>query len=250
VESVKKGISSTISTVIITATLLVILLVASFFATNLLEIQVQNSEFEQAKTAILLLDKTIIDVALRQGAASSVQFSQRSGGIGIYEGGKINITVYSDSGILWNNTINTTYVIKYRGGNLVAAAEVNFTNPGGLIITSASKPLGYVRVEVENGVWIILDYNRIRITVNQNLGTMDIYFIRLAPGFIVGSGPAIIRVQNNSTNVELRQLESPSPVRVSVMIDDQNEVYPSLSEPGILVSAFRFIEVTIEVSIM
>lgn len=245
----KKGISPTISTVIITATLLVILLVASFFATNLLEIQVQNSEFEQAKTAILLLDKTIIDVALRQGAASSVQFSQRSGGIGIYEGGKINITVYSDSSIRWSNTTNT-YVIKYRGGNLVAAAEVNFTNPGGLIITNASKPLGYVRVEVENGVWIILDYNRIRITVNQNLGTMDIYFIRLAPGFIVGSGPTIIRVQNNSTNVELIRLESPSPVRVSVAIDDQNEVYPSLSEPGILVSAVRFIEVTIEVSIM
>ena len=81
----KRAVSPVISTVIISSTLLIILVVASFISTNLLELQVANTEFEQAKTNMLLLNRMIQDVALRQGAASSIQFNQRSGGIGIYQ---------------------------------------------------------------------------------------------------------------------------------------------------------------------
>lgn len=202
----KRGISPVISTVIITATLLVILVVASFFAINLLEIQIQNSEFEQAKTAMLLLDKTIIDVALRPGAVSSVQFNQRSGGIGLYEGGTISITVInaSSSNIIISVPQITSHVIKYRGGSMVSAAEATLTNSGGLIIDNPSKSLGLVRIEAGNGVWIILDYNRVRVTVGQltDLGILDIYMICLEKGIFGGSGTVSVRVQNMGMNVD------------------------------------------------
>ncbi|MEM1625311.1 MAG: hypothetical protein QXL08_08660, partial [Candidatus Nezhaarchaeales archaeon] len=106
-EATKRGLSTIVSTVIMTATLLLIFFIAFYFATDMLEIQVQNSEFEQAKTAMKILDKTIADVALRPGAASSIPFNQRSGGIGLYEGEAINIMIYSDSSLDQSRTISS-----------------------------------------------------------------------------------------------------------------------------------------------
>ncbi len=73
-----------ITTVLITSTLLIVLLVASFVSTNILSAQMESTEFEQAKTNMGLLDNVIQDVALRQGAGGYVQFNERTGGIGLY----------------------------------------------------------------------------------------------------------------------------------------------------------------------
>lgn len=221
----RKGVSTIISVVIITATLMIILVVASFFATNLLEIQMQSSEFEQAKTTMLLLDKTIMDVSLRHGAVSSMQFSQRSGGIGLYRGDPINITIFAGSNKIWNNTIDT-YIVKYRGGSLVSATETNLTNPGGLIVGNIKTEvenggfgtLGHVRVKIENGAWIVLDYNRVRVTINKGLGTMDIYLVCLEPGTFGGSGTATIRVQNARTNVDALTVPTGQSNEISLVV--------------------------------
>lgn len=244
-RAVRKGLSPIISTVLITATLLVILVVAFYLAVTLLAIQVQSSEFEQAKTAMMILDRTIADVALRPGAASSVTFNQRTGGVGIYEGGMVSIKIYSNSTL--NQTIErNSYVIKYRGGSMVSTAEMDFTKPESLIV-NASKPLGYVRVEVRNGVWVALDYNRVRVTVND-VGIMDIYFIRLVPGTTWGSGTVTVRVQNIFTNVTTITFDPCSYVRIYFEADNRGEYYPDGA--GLRVSAVRFIETTIVVFIM
>jgi hypothetical protein len=101
-----RGISPVISTIIISGTLLIILVIASFVATNLLELQIANTEFEQAKTNMMLLDDVIQDVALRPGSGGYVQLNQRSGGIGIYESSeKIKVKVLELSK-------QTTYILK------------------------------------------------------------------------------------------------------------------------------------------
>lgn len=78
-----RAASSIITTIILSAVLLIILIVASFAATNVLDIQMASTEFEQAKTNMLLLDDVVQDVSLRPGSGGYVQFNQRSGGIGI-----------------------------------------------------------------------------------------------------------------------------------------------------------------------
>jgi hypothetical protein len=78
----KRAVSPVVSAVIITATLLTIIVVATALASSTLETHLQNLEFEQAKTMMMALGKVIAEVSLRPGAASSVQFNQRSGGIG------------------------------------------------------------------------------------------------------------------------------------------------------------------------
>ncbi|MEM2149977.1 MAG: hypothetical protein QXG68_00440 [Candidatus Bathyarchaeia archaeon] len=239
----EKAVSPVISTVIITATLLIILVVASFIATNMLEIHMQNSEFEQAKTAMLLLNKVIADVSLRPGAASSVQFNQRSGGIGLYKSENITIEIL-DSG---SNPIKVitaeSYIIKYRGGSMVSAAEANLTNPSGLIV-DMSKPLGNVCVEVGDGAWIVLDYNRVRVIENRDLGMISVYFISLKPGTFGGSGTVTVRVQNRGERVLYYGApNSGSAIRVKV-----GEIYEDREIPsGFIV---RVVGAIIEVSIM
>lgn len=197
----ERGISPVISLVITSTMLLIVAVSSSFFAMNLLEIQVQSSEFEQAKTAMLLLDKVITDVSLRLGAASSIPFNQRSGGVGVYKGETMNITILSDSSVLLNKSIRS-HIIKYRGGRLASVTETNLRDPGGLIIKDHFKSLGRIQVKVEEGTWITLDYNRVRITVNENLKVMDIYLISLEPGSFGSSGSMMIRVQNKDVRVE------------------------------------------------
>lgn len=238
----KRGISPVISMVIITATLLVILVIASFFATNLLEIQMQNSEFEQAKTAMLLLDKIIMDVSLRPGAASSVQFNQRSGGIGVYEGGLINITISNSS----HTYVNSTFIIKYRGGSMVSAANMSLAGFSRLIARSLSEPLGYIRVETGNGAWVVLDYNRVRVIENSELKTVDIYLIKLEPGAFGGSGTVTVRVQNKGINVTPILLSNPAKVTVRVEVNGSSEFYTST----INVALIRVTVVTIKISVM
>jgi len=80
-----RGISPVISTIIISGTLLIILVIASFVSANVLELQIASTEFEQAKTNMILLDQVIQDVAMRRGAGGYVQFNQRSGGINIIQ---------------------------------------------------------------------------------------------------------------------------------------------------------------------
>lgn len=237
----ERAVSPVISTVIITATLLIILVVASFIATSMLEIQIQNSEFEQAKTAMLLLDKTIIDVSLRPGAAGSVQFNQRSGGIGLYKGGVINISIVSSLGV--NSITVGSYVVKYRGGSMVSTAEANLTELGGLLV-DMSKPLGYVRIEVGGGAWIVLDYNRVRVIENRDLKTVDIYLISLKPGTFRGSGTVTVRVQNKGVRTLYQgKLAGNSILRVEV-----DERYGERILQGNL--TVRVLEIPIEVSIM
>ncbi|MCS7140517.1 MAG: hypothetical protein N3F04_05475 [Candidatus Nezhaarchaeota archaeon] len=239
----RRGISPAVSTAIITTVLLILLAIASAFAINMLEIQAQNIEFEQAKTTMLILDKTIIDVSLRRGAASTIAFNQRSGGIGIYEGEKMSMTI-SCGNLSWNRTI-TPYIIKYRGGSMVSAVEVNLTDPGGLIVNDPSKPLGYVRIEVEDGAWIVLDYNRVRVTINKRLGTMDVYFIRLKPGVFADSDTVTVRAQNKGINMETMQLGSSAHAHIYVRVGGHEGAFTS----DVAISTINVIEVIIEVSI-
>lgn len=78
-----RGVSSVISTIIITSALLIILAVAAFAATNILSNQMADSEFQQAQSNMQLLNSVVQDVSLRQGAGSYVQFNQITGGIGV-----------------------------------------------------------------------------------------------------------------------------------------------------------------------
>jgi hypothetical protein len=196
-----RAVSSVITTIVITGILLTILVIASFVATNILAVQMANTEFEQAKTNMGLLNDIIQDVALREGAGGYVQFNERTGGVGIYETTD-NITLNINGQTV--ETLAGLITLNYRAGTQVSGAETNITGSSRLDMTS-SESLGYLRVEAGQGLWIKLDYNRVRIipmgTIGVNEAAYDFYeitFIQLQKGNISGATGAInVRVQNN-----------------------------------------------------
>jgi len=197
-----RAVSSVITTIIITGVLLTILVIASFVATNILSVQMASTEFEQAKTNMGLLNDIIQDVALRKGAGGYVQFNERTGGVGINETtDKITININGDTltTLTWTNLVT----LNYRAGTQVSGAETNITGTSRLNVT-VSESIGYLRVEVGPGVWINLDYNRVRTIPMGIIGANDaaynfyeITFLRLQKGDITGATGAInVRVQN------------------------------------------------------
>lgn len=201
-----RGISTIISTIIIVAVLLVILVVASFVAMNILGLQMADSEFEQAKTNMQLLDDVIQDVSLRQGAGSYVQFNQVTGGIGIAKDTQNNITIRDPSGKPIYSSPTPSISLVYSGGNLVSGA--NETLRGSQVLkVSMDQPIGYLRVETGNGVKIRLDYNRVRVVPmgQQLIGTTtynltEITFLQFVQGNTTGSGTVNVRAQNIAIN--------------------------------------------------
>ncbi|MDI9619631.1 MAG: hypothetical protein QFX33_02240 [Candidatus Nezhaarchaeota archaeon] len=253
----RAGASPVISTVIVTATLLVMLMVASFLAANLLAVQVESAEFEQAKTGMLLLNELVADVAMRPGAASSLRVGQRSGGIGIYEAPQLTIMNGSET-LYPTNQSTRFYVVKYRGGSMTPTADAVLHPPNGealgypaRLVVDSTGSIGCVRVEARDGAWIVLDYMRVKVTSNTRLilgnttyNVTDITVIRLVPGTLEGSG-GTVTVRNTGYSTHPLTVKPGSTLTVQVG-GASEQIYISGSGGTPLV---RLIEVAIEVSI-
>jgi hypothetical protein len=221
-----RGISTVITTIIISGALLVILVVASFVSENILSIQLASTEFDQATTNMGLLDQVIQDTALRQGAGGYVQFNQRTGGIGWNEAtDNISIAAVFPNGtrIPWPPW-SPLLTLVYRGGSKVSGAATNITGAPNLNV-SISDPLSFLRVETGQGIWVKLDYNRVRtismgtlIANNSAYDFYDITFIRLIKGSISGaSGTVNFKVQN--LNINTTSIPCPNGVNVTAQLN-------------------------------
>lgn len=210
-----RGISPVISTVIISGTLLIVLAIASFVSMNILELQLASTEFEQAKSNMLLLDEVIHDVAMRRGSGGYVQFNQRAGGIGIIEEETLSITIT-------NSTRNETFVyhpysIIYRGGSFASGSEMvlrPLPNSTGSeivpsLIVNMTDMLSYIRVEFDEGIRIKLDYNRIRIIDmgeynitgggSKKIIGLNFIILKMRKENVGPSGTIYLKVKNNNT---------------------------------------------------
>ncbi|MEM1530688.1 MAG: hypothetical protein QW546_03025 [Candidatus Bathyarchaeia archaeon] len=225
----KKAISPVISAVILTSVLLVILIVSTFVANNILELKVQSTEFEQAKTNMLLLDEIISEAGVKYGSGSYVQFNLRSGALNIIRGiDKIKVFINNSiEPIIEFQTLN----IVYRAGGLVFSSLADLKGSNVLIARGAAASLGYIRIESESPVQIKLDYNRIRVVevgtavVNgTERNILQIVFFHLESGSIGGSGIIRIKAQNRGIFVETLEYNSHI-VKISVQLGSYHEEY-------------------------
>lgn len=245
------AVSSIISTIIITAILLIILVVASFVSENILSLQLASTEFDQATTNMSLLDQIIQDASLRQGAGGYVQFNQRTGGIGINQTtNTISIMAVPTNGASTTWQWSSLLSFVYHGGSQVSGAATNITGTPNLNV-SISEPLSFLRVELGQGVWVKLDYNRIRtismgtlIANNSAYDFYDITFIHLIKGTISGaSGTINVKIQN--LNINTTSISCPNGVTVTARLNtgqpinvvaDPNSTVVMITEIPILVS--------------
>ncbi len=226
------AISPVISAVILTSILLVILIIAAFVSANILEMRVQNTEFEQAKTNMMLLDEIIEEAGLKQGAGSYVQFNLNSGALSVIEGDDMTINV---SGL--ETVTFKTLTFTYRSGGFVSSSNSPLRGENSLIVSGAGAPLGYLRIENKDGVaQIKLDYNRVKVinftdeTSGYNVVEIIFFKVKRAESKSMG-GSGLLRVsaQNKGVQIKSYNCERETPV-VSVQVGSISEFYsPSFS---------------------
>ena len=113
----KSGVSYTISSVIITATTVILVLIASTFAYQLLEQQRGTSEFNLTKNSLMTLDDAIQDIAWSIKGARQTRFSIDYGQLALYPDNDelgINLTIdIKEGGVLLSSQNYTTGYVEY-----------------------------------------------------------------------------------------------------------------------------------------
>jgi hypothetical protein len=223
----KRAVATVISTVIITSVLLVILVVASYVSLNILSNQMASTEFDLAKSNMLLLDTTVQDVSLRLGAGGYVQFNERTGGIGLINLTADSLSITATGGGTINSMIfNGLVQFTYSGGSLASAAvdpSIGYTPLRGNLsfaYVNMSQGLGFLRLEQNNGAKIKLDYDRVRITstglIDSETNLIHVNFIHLIKGETSGSGTVNVQVQNVQSKTATWQFPNTGTVSFTV----------------------------------
>lgn len=197
----KRGVSTAISTVIITAVIITLVLVSSMFAYQILEQQKAMAEFECAKQSILAFNDALENVA-RTGreAARSVRFTTEYGHVELLpedhpdakalivtaEVDGANIPLYNGSSGFLKYCIKTDYVNYWEGYTSYILGD---QRP----LVSTMESFGRALIEQQsNLVSITLDY-RVRVmktsVINVKEGeeeiranTVDIWIIKVKMG--------------------------------------------------------------------
>lgn len=192
----KLGVSYAISTVIISAVTILLVIVASSYAYQLLEQQRGAAEFEVAKESILAFDDALENIAWKPGAAQSARFTVSYGQLELIPASHsqasplvIDVERNNVSLIPQPYSVSTgflRYSISNRYANLREGYSSYILGDKNLIVTNGTERFGRALVEKASGfVNITLDY-RVRamrtstITVNDvRVNYVDIWVIKL-----------------------------------------------------------------------
>jgi len=154
------GVSTVLSTVILTSVLCVIVFTASYVANDAINGQIENAQFDQAKNVMLALDKLIKRVIYKPESSGYVKTSFWTVTPYFTETGE-ELEVWIDGEkIPINIPVN---VVKIRGGPRTSVAtDQELIGNEKLLLTNISDSLGRVRIYQSAGAWITLDYSRVR----------------------------------------------------------------------------------------
>ena len=104
-QTMRRGISPVIATVILTSIMLTIVAVALYYSTSLIDLNRQTMEYEYAKEQLTYVATALDQIAFGTGGSRYVRFSLTSTGI----------SVVNTSKVVVNAWINGTWMEVYRG---------------------------------------------------------------------------------------------------------------------------------------
>ena len=224
----RRAVSPVISTLILSAAVLAVTVIASFLALNILELQSQQTEFSQATSNLQILAEIVENTGIKPGSGSFIRFNQRTGGIGYEENSQpLNLVVYNGTSSANNNwtLTNKPLNVTYRGGSLVSTFNqiirpsnnnmnnltyTQLNNNNTLIVSDQTNPFGLLTQRQLDGSWLNLDFNRVRIETGSTINVgrdqyqlVTVTFFNVTHGEFRGSGSLDVKVQNNG--VDLKQ---------------------------------------------
>ena len=240
-----RGISTVISTVILTFTMLIIVLSTSAFVTEVFNVQAENVEFEQAEYVMLTLANSINGIIFKPQSSSYIRTGFRTTMPQLTDTGE-NMTIRIDDNITATIPIRT---ISIQGGSRVDVSESNLVGGEELLLTDISNPLHRIYIDRNDKAEVVLDYSRIRCIYlgtstfyngsgSELYNVIEITVVKISFGSIRTYNEAIFSVRN--TGVDISQIEKEQgdhTIRVSLSGDEEsvsltelggNTTYPTL----------------------
>jgi len=229
-DAFRKGSSVVLSAIVVAATTLTITVAALMFSDNILRVQLDASEYEQAKNMLITLADLVEDVSASPLSAHYVRFNVRTSTPRFVSG--IHDISVKVSGQASPVIVGKTGIIEVKGGSLVGTVSMNtLLGDDCLIVDDVSKPLARVYEHQTDGAWITLDYSRVRVTslgcfyyydagnnLSGYLNAVRIAFVNLTIGTTLGSGSLNIVVRSLTTELTTAIIQS-NDVTLSVVLD-------------------------------
>jgi len=146
----KKAVSPVISTVIITATIVVLVLVAAVFANNFLSARMAESDFNAAKQFMKTMGLQIDDVAWRIGQTETIRYTSRDGDVNflnatlnykieINTGSGFTLFSANDTGIIFFKMPVSKYTVSNNYYELIWPAQIS-----NIMLKGSSAPVSKV----------------------------------------------------------------------------------------------------------
>jgi len=185
-----KAVSQAISAIIITTTTITLVLVASIYAYQIMDMQKAAAEFEVAKKSILSFNDALENVAWKPNAARSTRFTMKYGRLELMSETltvRLNATVNgSPVSLLSNSTGFLRYYISVKYVTFGEGYKSYILGNSSSLIIGSTASYGRAVVDQQGGwVTITLDYRvrAMRTSVvqvgGQNVNYVDIWFVKV-----------------------------------------------------------------------
>jgi len=257
----RKAMSVVISTIILSAAILTITLAALFVSNVVLEQQLDQSEFEQAKNSVMTLVDIIEHVAVTPGASGYVTMNIRTSHPNFTRNaGTVMVSVRCPNGSTITVINGKAGALNIGGGRYVGvgAGIERLVGTDRLLVQNASDPLAYVYVIQKNGAWLNMDYSRVRARYmgkymyyegiqKVNRSIVRIAFINISFGTIrvYGTGTLNLVARNVRTIVQTFLVNGGDNVYVTVNYNGKSEgptkIGPSQSTPPVATQTIVYI---------
>ncbi len=184
----RRGVSPAVSTVIITAASVVLVLVAGNYALQVLQSQRAVAEFDTVQNSILAFDDAVRDIAWDRSGSRSIRFTNSYGNMRLIANGRtFNITASGLSGTFTDGF--TTATVKYQmptGYGMPGVGSSYILGDNASVISKLIDSLGQVFVQHESGFNTVTLNYRVRVSEEgwmdvdgQRINYVDIFVIRL-----------------------------------------------------------------------
>jgi len=252
------AVSTVMSTVILTSVLLVVVITASFLANNVVNSQIDNAQFDQAKNVMLALDSVVKKVMFKPHSSGYVRTSFWTTIPQLEETGE-NLTVLVNGNLEQEVQVNT---VKIQGGKGVTSPITeDLVGGGSILLTTVSDSLSRVHVYYSGAPWVSLDYARVRCvysgTVEFFNGTgyetynlVEVTALKVAFGASQVQEKASFIVQNTGTEAKQRQFSGNFTIRVQNHEMEETVYLTDLGGDPSHPTMINFLAVGIEVSIL
>jgi len=209
-QSCRSGSSNVLSTILLTAVLLAIMITATFVSNDILNAQMVESEFETAKNLVMTLDSEIEGLLFKPGSSSVLQTSFTNILPGYSRSGEeLSILVENASQVYINESIEINS-LAFTGRRTVGGVY-DYDLQGGayLLAPLYNGSMGRIHVSKPSKLQVSLDYNRVlyALTGKVNLisnetdeysphNTVELVCVELEFGEFSSSDSSVIMIQN------------------------------------------------------